>query len=192
MVQQEEHMLIVELKRGSKKAFDKIYSFYAGRLLSYCVKFTKNREDAEEIVQDVFIALWNNRETIRKETRLSSLLFSISRYRVINAYRSSLNAPIYEDYVKYQDEIYAKDNYSRIEYGEYVKSLKAAIHKLPLTQQRVILLSRFSQLSNKEIANELSLSEQTVKNQLSVGLKALRRLLMILLFFSIALNIINS
>lgn len=189
MILQKEHVLIAELKRGSKKAFDKIYSLYAGRLFSYCVKFTKNREDAEEIVQDVFIALWNNRETIRKEKTLNSLLFSISRYRVINAYRSSLNTPVYEDYVKYQDEIYIKDNFSRLEYEEFVKSIKVAIQKLPPTQQRVITLSRFSQLSNKEIAEELSLSEQTVKNQLSVGLKALRRLLM---FFSIALNIINS
>lgn len=189
MILQEEHVLIDELKRGSKRAFDKIYSLYAGRLYSYCMKFTKNREDAEEIVQDVFIALWNNRESIRKETTLNSVLFSISKYRVINAYRSSLNTPIYEDYVKYQDEIYTKDNFSWMEYEEYVKSIKSAIHKLPLTQQRVIILSRFSQLSNKEIAKELSLSEQTVKNQLSIGLKTLRRLLMTLLTISIVLNI---
>lgn len=67
--------------------------------------------------------------------------------------------------------------------------------QLPLTQQRVISLSRFSLLSNQEIAERLSLSEQTVKNQLSLGLKALRMLLekMSLLYLvGTVLNIVNK
>ena len=63
-------------------------------MLAYCVHYTKSREDAEEIVQDVFVALWNSRETIRQEETLHSLLFTISKHRVINAYRSTLNSLI--------------------------------------------------------------------------------------------------
>ena len=194
MTLQGEHILIAELKRGSRKAFDRIYKLYAGRLLSYCAHYTKSREDAEEIVQDVFVALWNSRETIRQEETLHSLLFTISKHRVINAYRSTLNSPVYEDYVDYQNELSADEDYDRMEYEQYVKIVKGAIRRLPPTQQRVIALSRFSQLSNKEIAERLSISEQTVKNQLSVGLKALRELLTKVLVLSVAgliLNIVN-
>ena len=152
------------------------------------------QEDAEEIVQDVFVALWNSRETIRQEETLHSLLFTISKHRVINAYRSTLNSPVYEDYVDYQNELSAGEDCDRVEYEQYVKIVKDAIRRLPSTQQRVITLSRFSQLSNKEIAERLSLSEQTVKNQLSVGLKTLRELLAKVLVLSVAgliLNIVN-
>lgn len=194
MTLQGEHILIAELKRGSKEAFDRIYKLYAGRLLAYCVHYTKSREDAEEIVQDVFVALWNSRETIRQEDTLHSLLFTISKHRVINVYRSTLNSPVYEDYVDYQNELSAGEDCDRVEYEQYVKIVKDAIRRLPSTQQRVITLSRFSQLSNKEIAERLSLSEQTVKNQLSVGLKTLRELLAKVLVLSVAsliLNIVN-
>lgn len=194
MILQGEHILIAELKRGSKEAFDRIYKLYAGRLLVYCMRYTKSREDAEEIVQDVFVALWNSRENIRQEETLHSLLFTISKHRVINAYRSTLNSPVYEDYVDYQNELSADENCNRVEYEQYVKIVKEAIRRLPSTQQRVITLSRFSQLSNKEIAERLSLSEQTVKNQLSVGLKTLRELLSKVLVLSVAgliLNIVN-
>ncbi len=194
MTLQGEHILIAELKRGSKKAFDRIYKLYAGRLLAYCVQYTKCREDAEEIVQDVFVALWNSRENIRQEETLHSLLFTISKHRVINAYRSTLNSPVYEDYVDYQNELATGENCDQVEYEQYVKIVKEAIRRLPSTQQRVITLSRFSQLSNKEIAERLSLSEQTVKNQLSIGLKTLRELLVKALALFVAgliLNIVN-
>ena len=194
MALQSEHLLIAGLKKGSKEAFDEIYRRYAGRLLAYCVQYTKCREDAEEIVQDVFVALWNNRQTIRQEETLQSFLFTISKHRVINAYRSTLNSPVYEDYVDYQNKLSADEDYHRVEYEQYVRIVKDAIRRLPSTQQRVITLSRFSQLSNKEIAERLSLSEQTVKNQLSIGLKTLRELLAKVLLFFVAgqiLNIVN-
>lgn len=194
MTIQGEHILIEELKRGSKDAFDRIYKLYASRLLAYCTHYTKSRKDAEEIVQDVFVALWNSRETIRQEETLRSLLFTISKHRVINAYRSTLNSPVYEDYVDYQNELSAGEDYDKVEYEQYVKIIKEAIRHLPPTQQRIIDLSRFSQLSNKEIAKRLSLSEQTVKNQLSIGLKTLRERLAKVLLLSVVgliLNIVN-
>ena len=194
MALQSEHLLIADLKKGSKEAFDEIYRRYAGRLLAYCVQYTKCREDAEEIVQDVFVALWNNRQAIRQEETLQSFLFTISKHRVINAYRSTLNSPVYEDYVDYQNKLSADEDYHRVEYEKYVRIVKDAIRRLPSTQQRVITLSRFSQLSNKEIAERLSLSEQTVKNQLSIGLKTLRELLakvLVLFVAGLILNIVN-
>lgn len=194
MTLQNEEILIVELKKGSKKAFDQIYKLYAKRLFMYCMQYTKCREDAEEIVQDVFVALWKNRETIRLEESLSALLFVISKHRVINAYRSTLNSPVYEDYINYKNDFFVGE-YSRLEYEQYVKTIKMAMKHLPITQQRVIALSRFSGFSNKEIAEHLSLSEQTVKNQLSVGLKTLRQLLskaFLLFVLYCFLNIVNK
>ena len=171
---QKEQALIRELKKHSRKAFDEIYRLYARRLLAYCKQYTKNMEDAEEIVQDVFVQLWNNRVFIRQEETLRSLLFLMSKHRLIDAYRSHLNAPVYEDYVDYQSSFAIEDTTYHLEYEEFRKELQQALATLPTTQRHVIELSRLRELSNKEIAEKLSLSEQTVKNQLSLGLKALR------------------
>lgn len=169
-----EQLLIQGLKNHSRKAFDEIYRIYAKRLFAYCKQYTKRTEDAEEIVQDVFVRLWNSRAIIRQEDSLRSLLFIMSKHSLINAYRANLNSLVYEDYVDYQSELAVDDIANKIEYDEFIRELKRALGTLPATQRKVIELSRLHELSNKEIAQELSLSEQTVKNQLSLGLKALR------------------
>jgi RNA polymerase sigma-70 factor (ECF subfamily) len=172
-----EELLIRDLKNGSRKAFDTIYQMYAKRLFAYCLQFTKTKEDAEEIVQDVFVQLWMKRESIRQTETLRSLLFIMSKNNLINAYRLRLNSPVYEDYVKYQEKVCVSDTSFNMEYEEFVKKLQAALKQLTVTQQKVIELSRLHGFSNQEIAIALSLSEQTVKNQLSIGLKALRQIL---------------
>lgn len=169
-----EHELISRLKNGSQEAFDAIYGMYARKLYAYCLQYTKSRVETEEIVQDVFVRLWLNKSKIRQEDSLRSLLFTMSKYRLINAYKARLHSPVYEDYVNYQDRIATGGQAEKLEYEEFVMQLKEILHQLPDTQRRVIELSRFEQLSNKEIAAQLQLNEQTVKNQLSLGLKTLR------------------
>lgn len=170
-----EVLLIHALKNGSHKAFDSIYQMYAKRLYYYSLQFTKSREDSEEIVQDVFVKLWTNREKIKQENTLCSLLFIMTKHHMINAFRANINRPIYEIYVNYNHEMSINDAHQHIEYQEFVVKFKKAIKKLPATQQKVITLSRIQQLSNREIAEKLSLSGQTVKNQLSIGLKMLKQ-----------------
>jgi len=172
----EESQLIRELKKGSTQAFDKIFEKYFKRLYAYCYRFTKSKEDSEEIVQDVFLRLWNIRETIQQEDTLQSLLFIISKNYLINAFHKNIHPPEFEDYVDYQEKLSVEDT-QRLEYEDFLQQLKLALSKLPKTQKSVIEKSRLEQKTNKEIADELSLSEQTVKNQLSLGLKTLRSLL---------------
>jgi RNA polymerase sigma-70 factor (ECF subfamily) len=172
-----EELLIRDLKNGSGKAFDAIYQMYAKRLFACCLQFTKTKEDAEEIVQDVFVQLWVKRESIRQTETLRSLLFVMSKNQLINAYRSRLNSPVYEDYVKYQEKVCVSDTSFNMEYEEFAGKLQAALKRLTVTQQKVIELSRLHGFSDQEVAVALSLSKQTVKNQLSTGLKALRQLL---------------
>jgi RNA polymerase sigma-70 factor (family 1) len=174
-----EEALIRELKNNSIKAFDGIYQMYAKRLYCFCLQYTKSVEDSEEIVQDVFLKLWNIRNHIRLEESVSALLFTIAKNHLINASRTRINSPIYEDYVAHQESLTTNDVMQHIEYEEFVRKLKRAMSKLPKSQQEILRLSKFEQLSNKEVAKKLSLSEQTVKNQLSLGLKVLRQELLV-------------
>jgi RNA polymerase sigma-70 factor (family 1) len=169
-----EKQLISDLKAGSHRAFDSIYRLYAKRLYAYCLQYCKQAEDAEEIVEDVFVRLWTSRKNIRQEESLESLLFIMSRHLVINAYRRRLNSPEYEEFIDFRHSAGSEDAALQVEYDEFVARLHRALRTLPATQQRVVKLSRMGGMGNKDIARELNLSEQTVKNQLSLGLKALR------------------
>lgn len=169
-----EAILIQSLKKGSTKAFDRIYQMYAKRMYAYSLQFNKSPQESEEIVNDVFLKLWTNREKIRKEDTLRSLLFIMTKHYLINAFRSKINHPVYEEYIHYKNELSVNNTEHAIEYQEFYNKFMLAMKSLPDTQQKVITLSRMEQVPNKEIAERLSLSEQTVKNQLSLGLKALK------------------
>lgn len=169
-----EQKLIRSLKNGDYKAFNEIYDLYAKRLYAYCLQYTRQAEDAEEMVQDVFVRLWNQRDNIKQEETLCSLLFIMAKHLLINAYRAKVNRPIYEDYLNYADRLSVEDVKERVEYQDFLQRFRKILSALPRTQRQVITLSRMRQLSNKEIAEHLSLSEQTVKNQLSLGMKRLR------------------
>lgn len=172
-----ESQLIAELKLGSSEAFDKIYALYCTRLFGYAFGYTRSKVEAQEIVQDVFVKLWLNRQTIRQEHSLAALLFVIAKNRLINAYRSKLNSPLFEHYLSIcsQDSIVstASQNHT-LDYDYYLKAIEVELKKMPRTQREVFNCSKIEQLSNKEIAQKLGISEQTVKNQLSICLKILR------------------
>lgn len=169
-----EPQLIFSLKNGSYKAFERIYQLYAKRLFAYSMQFTKSQEESEEIVQDVFMRLWTNRTKIRQENTLRSLLFIMTKHYLINAFRTKINQPEFEEYVHYRNELSVDETSQHLEYEEFIAKFHAILKTLPETQQKVITLSKIEQLTNKEIAEKLSLSEQTVKNQLSLGLKFLK------------------
>lgn len=185
-----EKELICALKEGSRQAFESIYQIYSKRLYAYSLQLTKSSEEAEEIVQEVFIKLWMNRVHIRQEETLRSLLFIMSKHHFINAYRAKINHPVYEEYVDYKDTLITENVHQQLEYEEFLKIFQRMMDELPATQKKVIRLSRMEQLTNKEIADKLALSEQTVKNQLSLGLKSLKEklkkyiLLLVLVFIN--------
>ena len=165
--------LIALLKQGSQEAFKSLYDLYARRLYAFCMEYTKSREDTEEIVQDAFIWLWRNKENIRQEATIKNLLFLRVKHFLINAWRARVNTPIFEDYVDYINSLPA-DSRDHLEYMDYRDTVMSIIDQLPKTQSKVVKMSRLEGFKNKEIAEKLRLSEQTVKNALSMGLKYLK------------------
>lgn len=168
-----EEFLIWLLKQDSQWAFDCLYRMYAHRLFAFALEYCHQKETAEEIVEDTFIWIWNHRHDIKQEQTLRSLVFIKARHLLINAYRATLNSPQFEDYINYANCLGSQEQGSQMEYDEFMSAIHKGLNQLPPTQQRVIRLSRFEQKSVKEIASMMNLKEQTVRNQLSLGLKQL-------------------
>lgn len=169
-----EALLIERLKGDSHDAFAELYRRYSASLYAFALSYIKVRESAEEIVEDAFVWIWTHRHELRQTQTLKPILFICSKHYIINAWRHTVHSQNYEDYVNWIDSQGEDTTSQNLDYNDFLTCLHQEIEKLPATQQKVVTLSRLEGMSNKEIAQELQLSEQTVKNQISIGLRTLR------------------
>lgn len=167
---------IKELKKGSGKAFDAIYEMYADKLYGFMLANTKSREMSEDIVQETFMKLWYNRANLSTEGSLQSFLFTISKHKMIDVFRAQMNAVEFDLYIRYieSENSDGGEQERKTFYDDFYKILKMSKKLLSKRQLEIFELSREEGRSVKEIANELQISEQTVKNQLSTSLKKIR------------------
>lgn len=159
------------LHRGEMRAFEAIYRRYWRRLFIAAYQRIGSRESCEELVQDIFTGLWNNRGKAHIQC-LQTYLHTAVRYRVIDhihremARRAAIG----------QREHVVIDNSTEEEVllDDLNGALQREISKLPTRCQLVFKLSRENNLSIKQVATELGISEKTVENQLTKALKLLR------------------
>ncbi len=172
---EKEREVIAALKSDSQEAFNEIYSTYARRLYSYCYKFSRTAEDAEEIVQDTFVRLWNSRGKLKSDTNLNNLIFTISHRLVINAWHKRMLDPRYITFLEIQEQVAdSRRTEHAVEYDEFSWRVLSLMDKLPTTQRKIVQYAKMEDLPSKEIARRMNLSEQTVRNQLSLALKTLK------------------
>lgn len=170
-----ENTLLESLRNDSRSALSVIYDLYAKNLLEYVSKATKSKLDAEEIVHDIFLSLWQNRKILSQDTKLSSYLFSIAYRRRIDYFRKMVNAPIFEDYQNFKERFSEHASASaELEYSDFLMLFNSVLDSLPKRLQSVIKLSRINGLTNQEISDKLNISKKTISNALSEGLPLLR------------------
>jgi len=167
---------IKALQKGSQEAFNAIYDMYADKLYGFVFVHTKSREISKDIVQDTFLKLWINRESISTERSLQSLLFTIAKNKMIDAFRSQINKVEFELFVKLREEnqFYENEIEEKLEYDDFLNILKLCKKFLSDRELEIFELSKEKGYSIGEIANQLFISEQTVKNQLTNSLKKIR------------------
>ena len=170
----EEKDHILELKKGSFEAFDKLYSIYKKKLYGFAIGYLKSREDAEDIVQEVFIKIWMNRNEIDESKSFNSYLFTISKNSILNYFRKKSNSNAYTDYIKNFAKLTCEKTDEKMEYDDLLQKANLIIDKLKPRQKEIYLLSRKEGLSNAEIAEKLGISKKSIENQISISLKFLR------------------
>lgn len=165
---------IVALKKGSFEAFDKLYSLYKRKLYSFAFGYLKSREEAEDIMQEVFIKVWMNREAIDESRSFNAYLFTISKNSILNYFRKKSNEHTYIDDIKKITNLTHNETSENMEYDDLRLKANRIIDKLKPRQKEIYILSKEKGLSNAEIAERLGISKKSVENQLSISLKFLR------------------
>lgn len=182
MKEMDDKELLLTLKTGNRQSFTVLYNQYWSQVYNFSRLYLTSRDAAEEVVQEVFVKVWESREFIREDDNFKGLLFIITRNLIFNQSRKSFNEDFYkitmlaamEQSYDMEAEIDAKN------LREYIDQL---IADLPPQRKLIFTMSRNENMSYKEIAEKLSISEKTVENQISSAIKYLKQNLILLSSF---------
>ena len=165
---------IQSLKKGDLRAFNELFDRYGKRLYHFSMGYLKSTADAEEIVQEVFLKIWNNREELSVQKSFESYLFTIAKNGILNTIRKSKSEQVYLNYIKIHPEknVLLDDE---LNFNELEKAYKEAVEQLSPRRKEIFLLSREQSLSNAEIAEKMNISVKTVENQMTLALSEIRK-----------------
>jgi len=186
--------LLEGLKKGDKLIFEEIYREYYIPLCYYCLRYTENFEDSEEIVQELFLKLWEKHEELEINSSLNAYLYRAIQNYALNFLSKEKTKDKYIVLNDKQPYDTFENGLVKLEEEELRKILKLAILKLPEKRRRIFELSRFDGYKYRKIANQLSISVKTVENQMTKALKYLRVVLKeyvpVLIFIMLHNNVI--
>ena len=167
--------LLTRLKNGDIMAFDRIYELFSHKLFSFVFKILKNESEAADIVQEVFVKIWESRGNLGDYKLLNSYIFTIAYNFSISLIRKRISSNKYLEQLKNSSVIdNAPANISDIEFKELSLQVEKLISNLPDRQKQVYLLHRENGMTYSEIADHLGISKNTVENHMVKALRYLR------------------
>jgi RNA polymerase sigma-70 factor (family 1) len=166
--------LVERLQKGDVEAFDLIYNKYSGKLYAFGLKYLKSSVEAEELVQSIFLKLWENYKNLKKEASFKSYLFTIAYNDICKLFRKRNYLQKFISDTLYENSQSSSEAEDGIDLHSVMERVQQIVGKLPERQKTIFLKSRVEGKSTKEIAAELDLSAGTVDNYISESLKFIR------------------
>ena len=174
-MRENEERYVAALKEGSREAFTMLYNLYADRLYSFALVQTKSKQMAEDVVQDTFLKLWNNRTNLNCYGNVQALVFTMARNLIIDAFRRQVANIHIEAYFNLHEALPSTASPEEsLYFNETKEHLEQAKAKLSNKECKIYEMSREQDMPIKKIAQTLNLSPQTVKNYLTSTLKVFR------------------
>lgn len=166
--------LLTLLKEDNKEAFDLIYNRYWEQLFVYVAKVIIDKDEAKDIVQEVFVSLWFRRMNLNDIISLQAYLFTAARYRGLTYIKDNIYKDKYLASLKQFFDEECESTSQQVEASELSSWIDDEIASLPPKMKEVFILSRKENLSHKLISEKLMISDKTVKKQINNVLKHLR------------------
>ncbi len=174
MNRQSDQELFEQIKKGNRRAFEAIFRAYYPFLCMYCTQLLKDPSAAEEIVQELFVNLWEKKENITIDSSFKSYLYRSAKNKCLNYVRHSKVKEEYFRVVQSEQNDHSEDFES---HAELMQKIEESIDSLPEKRKEIFVLSRQEGLKYKEIAARLNISIKTVETQMGLAIKSLREML---------------
>ncbi len=169
----DEKLLLQQIAEGNEKAFSRIVEHYWNNIYSQALAYLKSSYAAQDVVQEVFIKVWEKRKSFTDIDRFDSFLFIIARNHIISELRKKIMLPVNDDLEKtLKEENNTPDK--TLSFKQSHEMVVKAIDLLPRQQKIAFLLSRDEGLSYEEIAIRMQLSKETIKKHIGRALNFLR------------------
>lgn len=169
MTKIDEHIderLIAKFRDENMIAFQKIYTSFCEPLYRFAYSYLKDSFEAEEIVQDVFLKVWEKRAEVDVQKSFKSYLYRITVNKIFNELKHRVVRQKYEQHALKFGQLTGETPVSAIEFQELNAKLEQLLSKLPEQQRNIFIMSRWRGVSNAEIAEKLNISLRTVENQI--------------------------
>lgn len=167
--------LVLRLRAGDATAFRLLFDRYHAKLLSFSTRIVRSEATAEEIVQDVFVKVWEGRRALDPDLSFQAYIYRIAKNRLLNHLRRQACERTLKKDWPYLALSQRNCNENQLVEADYEQVLHRAIAQLPPQRQRIYRMSREEELTYEEIAGSLGLSRHTVKAQMVQALDFIRR-----------------
>jgi RNA polymerase sigma-70 factor (ECF subfamily) len=162
------------LGNDDKKALEDLFNYYYPRLYQFSKSFLKLEEGIDDILQEVFVKIWRNRDQIRSSETFNQYIFTMTRNLLLNELRGRLNKQRVKDEIFKASVPEEYHSFAKIEYRELKEAVDQIVNDLPKKQREVFLLSRRDGLSHKEIAENLKITTKTVEYHISQSVSRIK------------------
>lgn len=185
----DDKIIVENLKKGDVLSFDHIFKKYNKKVYFFALSYLKNREEAQDIVQEVFMNLWKYRDQINEYYVFSKYLFKITYNTTCKRFRKQASDRKQLEEVVRNSILEDDSTNLDIEYNNLFETAKALIEKMPSCQKNIFLLSVNGKLTTEQIAQQLNISKKTVENYMSKVKTSLKksfsdgRILSVLFFY---------
>ncbi len=169
-----DYNLIQLLQKGNVAAFDSLFEVYSPKLYGFALKYFKNESDAEELVQEVFVKVWENRRTLKSELSFKSYLFTIALNQIRKHFNKKATSLRYLESLRNEPEFSENQDLNDENYESALHQINQMIEQMPPRRREIFTKSKLEGKSSKEIAAELNISPGTVDNQVSEALRFIR------------------
>lgn len=170
----DDKLLVIRIRNDSQDAFRLLYDRYCRKLYYFSLRYLKDKEEAEELVQSVFINVWEHRKSLDETMSVKSYIFRSSVNYIYNYLKKKAIRARFVERELQKGELQSNQTYDQIFFHDLERSINTIIETLPSQQQKIFQLSRFEGLSHEEIAKKLDLSTRTVENQVYRALKIIK------------------
>jgi RNA polymerase sigma-70 factor (ECF subfamily) len=158
--------LVHHVRNGEKGAYQILFERYAPKIYSFAFSYLKNKADAEELVQDVFLKIWEKRETLDVSRNIKSFIFKIAVNTIYDFIRHKNIESVFKDFARENYEFHSNNTWDTVVFKEMQATLNQLVVKMPEQRKKIFQLSKIKGFTNDEIANKLGISKRTVENQL--------------------------
>jgi RNA polymerase sigma-70 factor (family 1) len=170
----DDHTLVQLLQKGNVAAFDSLFEGYSQKLFGFALKYFKNESDAEELVQEVFVKVWENRQMLKSELSFKSYLFTIALNQIRKHFNKKATSLRYLESLQNEPEFAENHAIHEDDYESALQQINLIIEQMPPRRREIFIKSKLDGKSSKEIAAELNISAGTVDNQVSEALRFIR------------------